>query len=171
MRLIVLVAGVFLSGLVCAQALPAPGEPMSSAKAVQLIRALEQAPLAKEAKAIRSDLIDWAEETKDVTILVCDVLGPIPGSKVPYGPELLVQSMFGNAAFQLEHTESRGDELKAQLAGIESMLRAYREILKSDPSAGIPAYDAWLKDSEAGVLAEHLTPSIREKCVDPNAKA
>jgi hypothetical protein len=144
---------------------------MSSAEAVHLIQSLEEAPLGLNAKLVRSDLIDWAAETKDVTITVCDVLGPIPGSELPYGPELLVQAMLGNGAFQVEHPESKDNEHKAQLAGIGSMLRAYEKILDTDPSAHIPLYDEWLTDLKAGRLEEKVTPSIQQKCVDAPAKA
>ena len=170
MKLIVVVAGVLYSSALFAQA-NAPQDKVTSADAAALIRLLEQDPLAAEARSIRSNLIDWATETKDVAITVCDVLGPIPSTDVPYGPELLVQAMFGNGAFQLEHPESKNDEIKAQLAGITSMLRTYAKILQSNPNARIPQYDAWLSDLSDGKLAERVTPAIQEKCIKSPAKA
>lgn len=152
------------------------GEPQSntlltSAKAIEFTRSLEERPLAPEARTMRSQLIDWAAETKDATITVCDVLGPIPGTDIPYGPELLIQSMFGNGSFQIEHPESKADELQAQLAGIKSMLRAYSNILKRDPSVRVPLYDTWLEKQSTGALQEALGSSITEKCVKSAAKA
>ena len=170
MRSIVLLTGALFSGALCAQT-DAPQGKVTSADAVALIHSLERAPLARGARAIRSNLIDWAQETKDVTITVCDVLGPIPGSDVAYGPELLVQAMLGNGAFQLQHPESKGDEVKVQLAGIASMLRAYAKILELDASARIPQFDAWLTDLSDGKLEEQLAPAIQEKCINPPAKA
>ena len=170
MKSIFLIAGVLFSSSLCAQT-KAHQSPLTSADAVTFIRTLEQAPLAENARSVRSQLIDWAAETNDVTITVCDVLGPIPGTDVPHGPELLIQAMLGNGAFQLEHPESKDDEAKAQMAGISSMLRAYAKILESDPNAHIPLYDSWLSDLKAGKLAERVAPAIREKCVDSPAKA
>jgi hypothetical protein len=165
-----LIAGALFSSVLFAQT-NAPQGKVTSEDAVALIRLLEQDPLAAEARSVRSKLIEWATETKDVTITVCDVLGPVPGTDVPYGPELLAQAMFGNGAFQLEHPESKGDEVNAQLAGITSMLRTYAKILQSNPNTRIPQYDAWLSDLAAGKLAERVTPAIQEKCVDSPAKA
>ena len=170
MKSIVLLGGVLLSSVLSAQTKTHQSE-VTSADAVRLIRLLEQAPLAPEASAVRADLLNWAMTTKDVTIKVCDVLGPVPNSDVPYGPKLLIQAMFGNGAFQLEHPANKGDEMKAQLAGITSMLRAYAKILESDPNARIPQYDAWLSDLSAGKLAARLAPTIQERCVELPAKA
>ena len=149
------------------------GDPavMPSNDALRLIRLLEQEPLSPNAAKIRSDLIEWATATKDVMITVCDVLGPIPSKEVPYGPELLIQAMFGNGAFQLEHVQHKGDEYKAQLAGIESMLRSYERILAADPSARIPEYDEWLREREAGDLEAKVAPSIQRHCVEESAQA
>lgn len=170
MRSAVLIAGLLTASTVLAQA-PDSHAPMTSSEAVRLIQLLEQAPLAESARKVRADLIDWAAETNDVTITICDVLGPIPNSTVPYGPELLVQAMFGNGAFQIQHPERKGNEYKAQLAGIESMLRAYERIIKADPTARIPQYDEWLGDLKAGRLEAKIAPSIQEKCVDAPAEA
>lgn len=157
--------GVFLLGLMCLNTPTASAKPVTSDEVVQMVRFLEQFPLAEEARIIRADLIVWVEETEDVTIRVCNVLGPILDSEVPFGPELFMQSIFGNGAYQLENPENNGNELVLQLAGIESMLRAYREILKTHPNASIPEYDIWLKDLEAGALAERVTPGIEQQCM------
>lgn len=139
--------------------------PSSPAGIVQRIQSLERAPLAEDAPRIRSELIDWAASTTDASITICDILGPVPGSPVPHAPILFVQAMLGNGAFQLEHPESRNDEMKAQLAGIRSMLRAYEAILLADPAARIPEYDAWLADMQAGRLERKLRPRIRRECL------
>ncbi|GHC13362.1 hypothetical protein [Thermomonas carbonis] len=134
------------------------------AKVIQLTRALEERPLDPTARDARAWLLQWAEATPDVTILVCDILGPLPGTNVPNGPELLVQSMFGNAAFQLQHPESKGDPQKTQMAGVVSLLAAYRTYVKTDPGASIPHFDAWLAELAAGTLQTKLAPTITEKC-------
>ena len=144
---------------------------MPSSEAVRLTHRLEQSPLGITAKKDRSDLIDWAAATPDVTITVCDVLGPIPNKNLPYGPELLVQAMFGNGAFQIEHPEFKGDEFRAQLAGITSMLYSYERILEVDPSARVPEYDQWLVALKAGRLEATVGANVREKCVNQPAKA
>ncbi len=144
---------------------------VETAEVPQLVRTLEGNPLAPTARKLRSDLLEWATATPDVTVTVCDVLGPIPNSTVPYGPELLLQAMLGNAAFQLEHPESKGNEEMAQMAGITSLLRAYQATLAADASARIPQYHAWLAELEAGSLAAERAPAIKAKCSGKPAKA
>jgi hypothetical protein len=138
---------------------------VSSADVPALVRALEQDPLAPDARQVRAELLQWATDTQDVSITVCAVLGPIPGNGVPNGPELLAQAMFANGAFKLEHPGQREDEVAAQLAGIASLLRAYEKLLAADPGARIPEFDTWLLQREDGTLAEQRTPSIIEKCL------
>ena len=138
---------------------------VSSDEVPALVRALEQDPLAPDARQVRAELIRWATDTQDVTITVCAVLGPIPDAGVPNGPELMAQAMFANGAFKLEYPEQRDDEVAAQLAGIASLLRAYEKLLAADPGARIPEFDTWLQQREDGTLAEQRTPSITEKCL------
>jgi hypothetical protein len=165
MRALALIIGILFSGALWAQTNPDQSQ-VTSSNVVAFIRLLEQAPLSADAPSVRRNLLTWATETKDVTINVCDVLGPIPGTTVPYGPELLLQAMLGNGAFQLEHPESKGDEVKAQMAGITSMLHAYAKILELQPNARIPELDTWLVELRDGTLAERITPAIQKKCVD-----
>lgn len=138
---------------------------VSSDEVPALVRALEQDPLAPDARQLRAELIRWATDTQDVTITVCPVLGPVPGDDVPNGPELLAQAMFANGAFKLEHPERREDEVAAQLAGIASLLRTYEKLLAADPGARIPEFDTWLQQRGDGTLAEQRTPAIIEKCL------
>ena len=131
---------------------------------IQLTQLLEQQPLNPAAPAIRARLMQWAETTNDAIIVICDVMGPIPGTQVPYGTELFVQYALGNAAYQLQHPDSRDDVLKTQMAGIVSLLAAYRSFLQADPHARIPQFDAWLNKQSSGTLEAELTPVIQEKC-------
>jgi len=166
------VLGFALTAASAVPALAADGQAViASRDAVRLIRALEQEPLSPDAAMIRSDLIDWVAATKDVTITVCDVLGPVPGTQVPYGAELFVQAMFGKGAFQLEHPEHKGNEQKAQLAGIESMLRSYERIVAMDPYSRIAEYDEWLSDLEAGRLEAKVGPNIQRHCLERPSEA
>lgn len=157
--------------LACGLSTPASAQQsVQAADVPRLVRTLERAPLASGAPKLRSDLLAWATATPDVTVTLCDVLGPIPNSTVPYGPELLLQAMLGNAAFQLEHAEFKGNEEMAQMAGITSLLHAYQATLAAEPSARIPQYDTWLVELESGRLAQELAPAIRAKCSSEPSK-
>ena len=154
--------------------LPAQAEslPIAHEDVIAMTQQLEQRPLAAEANNLRQQLYEWTVSTDDVHISVCDILGPIPSEQeIPYAKELMVQSFFGNAVYQLQHPQAKDNQLKLQMAGIRSMLAAYRNIIKQDKAAHIPTYDNWLKALDNGKLAQQLLPTIARKCVrqdDPN---
>jgi tetratricopeptide (TPR) repeat protein len=141
------------------------GAPLKDAdQVIRFTRLLENDPFDEQAAAMRQWLIAWMTDSADVSVMVCDVLGPIPAKKVPYGSELLVQSMFGNAAYQILHPVRTGDQLDMQLAGIQSTLKAYSAIAKHDPSARIPYFDDLLRHEKEGTLRDFLTPIVATKC-------
>lgn len=142
---------------------PGPGE-TDPQKFVRLTRALEADPAMDKDKSMRSWLIEWASASPDVQVLVCDLMGPIPREKVPYGGELLTQYMFGNAAFQIEHPDRAKDAHSVQIAGIRSALKAYVAILKKDPAAKIPYFDDLRAKEKAGTLDAHLDARIDAAC-------
>ena len=99
---IALIGLLLAAGTVSAQdAPPRPGE--AEQFVVRFTRALEVDPLGESSSRVRGTLIEWLQNTKDYTVVVCDILGPIPGEKPPHSAELLVQQMFGNVAYQIEH--------------------------------------------------------------------
>lgn len=140
-----------------------PGE-TDPQKFVRLTRALEAEPMMDKDKSMRSWLLEWASASPDVQVLVCDLMGPIPKQKVPHGGELLMQYMFGNAAFQIEHPDQAKDAHAVQIAGVRSALKAYAAILKKEPSAKIPYFDDLRAKDKAGTLDAHLDARIDAAC-------
>lgn len=126
-------------------------------------RALEVDPLADTAPRARRMLVEWLQDTKDYTVVVCDILGPIPAEKPPHSAELLAQQMFGNVAYQIEHPGEK-DRNRLQIAGVESMLKSYSAILAEDPQARIPYLDGLLAEKKKGRLARHMAPIIAKGC-------
>lgn len=150
------------AGAVSAQdAPPGPGE--AERFVVRFTRALEVDPLGENSSRVRGTLIEWLQNTKDYTVVVCDILGPIPGEKPPHSAELLVQQMFGNVAYQIEHPTEK-DRNRLQVAGVESVLKAYSAILAEDAQARIPYLDGLLAERKKGTLARHMGPIIAKGC-------
>lgn len=144
-----------------------PTKESEHTKVVRYTRVLEERPLDPAAPQLRAWLLDWIHETPVVTVVVCDILGPVPGDGVPFGPELLVQYMAGNAAYQLQNPASRSDPSKPSLAGIASMLRAYQALHSSNPEVRIPVYDEWVSKQASGDLERERTAAIHEHCSAP----
>jgi hypothetical protein len=137
-------------------------------KAVRYTEELEANPMRKDAREMRQWLIQWLAETPAISVTVCDILGPIPGTKVKWGPELFLQQLFGNAAYQLKNPE-KSDSISVQTAGVESLLKAYTVILAKEPGAKIPHFDKLLSKQRDGSLKSYMAPLVVKSCDDDTA--
>lgn len=138
---------------------------VDNAKVVPLTRFLENQPLNESAPLVRAALLDWEDKSKDVVDVVCPgVFSPLPDESIKYNGELLAQFIFGSAAYQIANPAEKGKLMPAQLAGMQSMLKAYRSILAQKPDARIPRYDELSKDDEQGKLLQVLEPLVKANC-------
>ena len=138
---------------------------VDSSQVVGLTALLEAQPRHPEATSIRALLLEWEDSTKDAVDYVCpDVLTPVPANGVPNGPELLAQFIFGSAAFQVANPSQKGALQPSQLAGMRSMLKAYKALLATDPAARIPRFDALTAMDSAGTLPAYLEPIVTLGC-------
>lgn len=137
-------------------------------KVVAVTRYLEAKPLSEEAPVLRALMLQWEEKSEDVLDLVCgEVLSPILKDNTPHGPELLAQFIFGSAALQIADPSQKGVIATNQLAGMQSMLKAYRNFLVAEPTAHITYLDEWVAHEDAGMLAEKFAP-VAAKCKMPD---
>lgn len=148
-----------------------PATESTSAKVVRLTRALERDPLGDTDKSMRAWVLDWLMRTPDHTIVICDVVNPLlKDDRAPNAGIYVLQQMFGNGAYQIEHPDDK-DPGAPQLAGVESMLRAYSVVLTKQPQSRIAYLDTLLEQQTAGRLKQYMAPIIDEKCTkDPAAK-
>jgi tetratricopeptide (TPR) repeat protein len=148
------------------------GVPKSADVLVQKVRkiveALETDPFGKDAPAQRVALIDWIQESPDVEVLVCNVLGLLgkDKEKPAYGGELLVQSMAGNALWQLENPGQKQSLIGQQAAGARSALKAYAAIRAKHPEVRFATLDDLTGHENPGELEERLAPIVRRECTD-----
>jgi hypothetical protein len=154
--------------LISLPAMPAPDAEKDIERAVRYTEALELNPMRSDAKRMRQWLMEWLAATPDFTVTVCNILGPIPSTKVKYGPELFLQQMFGNVTFQIRNP-TKTDSISIQTAGVVSLLKAYTAILAKDPGANIPYFDKLLAKQRAGELRDHMAPLIVRSCEDDSA--
>lgn len=156
--------------LACGAAGNATAGETDAATFVRLTRALEADPMQDTTKEIRSWMMDWATETKDVSVKVCLIMDMIPAKEESYSAILMLQSMFGNAAYQIEHPGKKSDQLAQQVAGVESMLKAYTSLLRANPEKHFDGLDMLVKRQDAGQLASYLAPQVEAKCSAANFK-
>ena len=87
-----------------------------------------------------------------------------------FGKQLYAQSVFGMAAFLIEHPKRTSDWLAVQTAGVESVLRAYRSLLRKAPRAHWDELDVLLTAQRQGKL-ERLLEETMEGCDEPQGPA
>jgi hypothetical protein len=167
---------VKIVALAFALALTAPSQaaaergPSTSAertRAVEATRRLERDPLGPGAREDRRWLIQWIIDIPDIEVRGCsgplDVLKEDDGSR--HGKVLFAQSMFGMAAFLIEHPREKNDWVRVQTAGVESVLKAYRSVLSSDPEARWKELDLLVEARRQGKLRDVIEETM-EGCGD-----
>ncbi|MBN8884940.1 MAG: hypothetical protein J0I77_04430 [Rudaea sp.] len=136
---------------------------------VALTRFLEKDPFNKDAPLVRTALLRWEEKSKDVIDLVCPgLLSPIPNKSIPYSGELAAQHIFGSAALQIEDPSKKGNVIAGQVAGIKSMLKAYRSMTAQKPSARIPKIEEFAQHESDGTLEAFMEPLVAKECKTPH---
>jgi hypothetical protein len=116
-------------------------------------RLLEKKPFDPNAATARSWGFKWVADTDEVSVGLCgDIIKLIPDKKNKFKAELLMQHTFGMAVFKLENPDRKDDEKAAQLAGLESMLKAYEAMVAENEKAKNAELDALLVKRGNGEL-------------------
>jgi hypothetical protein len=141
-------------------------------RAVETTRRLERDPLGPSANKDRRWLLQWIVEIPDISVRGCS--GPLDALAVDeadrYGKVLYAQSVFGMAAFLIEHPRQKSDWVAVQSAGVESVLRAYRALVKAAPEARWDELDLLQEASRQGRLREVIELTM-EGCGEEQAPA
>jgi hypothetical protein len=133
------------------------------ARVVDYAHSLEQHPLAKDNLAKRMWLTEWIVKAPEVKVDVCcKELQSLDEVNNTYSQQLRMQAFYSQAAFQLEHPEIR-NTAAIQTAGLAGTLRAYRAILRFDPSAKYPLLDDLLTLEKQGKLQQYV--QRRSRCL------
>lgn len=136
------------------------------ARVLDYTRSLEKHPLAKDSLAKRMWLSEWIVKAPALSVEVCcKELQSLDEVNNTYSQQLRTQAMYSQAAFQLEHPNVK-DTAAIQAAGLAGTLRAYRAILRFDPSAKYPLLDNLLSLEKHGKLQQYVERQAQPKCVD-----
>lgn len=123
---------------------------------------LEEKPFDKQAKNARGWAITWIIETDKVSVMVCSLILGVE-EKYKYSSELISQYTIGMAAFKLANPERAKDEDAAQLAGVESAIRAYEAIVNEKPKNRNAFMDELITRRTNGTLATYV---LENNCKD-----
>lgn len=140
-----------------------PSTPEERLRAVRLTHQLEINPLGAEAASAQRWLVGWIQDVPDLTVTTCDLL-QLPEEHYAYEPQLVVQMMAGNAAFQIEHPDRASDKTAVQGASLKSALKAYAAILKHKPDARIESLDRLAEEMKDGRLDRRMRGLVAERC-------
>ena len=122
---------------------------------IKSARFLEQKPLDKDAKKVRSWAIEWLIVTDKVTVTACSLLLSVD-KHYKYSSELFGQYTIAMGAYKLANPDKAHDEDAAQEAGVESALIAYEAILIAQPKAKNDFMDELLAKRSQGELATYV---------------
>jgi hypothetical protein len=135
------------------------------ARVVDYAHSLEDHPLAKDNLAKRMWLTEWIVKAPEMSVDVCcRELQSLDEVNNTYSEQLRMQAMYSQAAYQLQHPDVK-DAAAIQAAGLAGTLRAYRAILRFDPTAKYPLLDNLLSLEKQGKLQKYVqlqTRSIEE---------
>ena len=123
---------------------------------IKATKFLEEKPLDKEAKNIRSWAISWVIQTDKVSVTVCSLLVSGIDKKYKYSGEIFGQYTIGMAAFKLANPDKAKAEDAAQVAGIESALTSYEAMVKEQPKAKNNFLDDLVAKRGDGSLPKHV---------------
>jgi hypothetical protein len=119
---------------------------------IKAIRFLEQKPLDKNAKKLRSMAMGWLIVTDKVSVKACSLLLSVD-KKYKYSSELFSQYTFGMGAYKLANPDKAQDEDAVQQAGVESAMASYEALVAEQSKAKNAFMDDLLAKRSQGSLA------------------
>ena len=125
---------------------------------------MESNPLAADEtrKGARAWLLAWLSNNHDLTVVACpDLLGPGDHKDYVHVDQLLVLTMFGEAAFSLEHPGTSPDSEDVFRAGMSSALVGYRSILVIEPKAHWSNFDDLIELQDHGQLSSYVSQAMK----------
>jgi len=143
----------------------APSTAEERQRFLALTHKLEQNPLDKTLYQDKKWAKQWLEDIPDINVNICaPVLFGLDfiREQNKYTPQLSYQATFGAAAYIIEHPDKKGDTTAQYLAGVESALKAYSAIVKSEPDAKSKALDQLLEKQKQGKLADFVRDASKE---------
>ena len=163
-KLFALVVVLAAVSLPCAAKMRTLSTPEDRERVVDYAHSLEEHPLAKDNLAKRMWLTEWIVKAPEVSVDVCcKELQSLDEVNNTYSEQLRMQAMYSQAAFELEHPDVT-NSATIQTAGLAGTLRAYRAILRFDPSAKYPVLDNLLSLEKQGKLQKYV--ERQSKCME-----
>lgn len=132
-----------------------PSTPEERQRVIEITHKLEAAPLDNTLFKER----DWAQQLllviPDVHLRTCTtLLRDIRRPRYKFRTELWAQVRLAGAVYLIEHPDHADDYLGEHLAGMQSALKAYSAIVKTNPDARSKPLDDLLEKQNQGKLPD-----------------
>jgi hypothetical protein len=145
-----------------------PSTPKERAKALKLIRQLEEDPDFEGSHDARRWLSLWLFQVPDLQVDLCpELLGGNPVERKRLPGEVMGQLLYSGAAFLMEHKD--GSREQVYQAGVTGALKVYESLLAERPHVRSPLLDGLIGRREAGTLAAHVAEAMKA-CPPPGLK-
>jgi hypothetical protein len=148
---------MFLAASCCVFAIGSAraGATISETSVRSAIEKFLKAPTSPSTKLSMRTILKFAEESKDVSVLITRRATPWIGEKeYRHGEVLLCALVAGNVRSQLDSGVNASDSY----SGLIQVFRVYRHIRKRDRSYVVPELDELLDKHRAGELMAHVAP-------------
>jgi len=130
-----------------------PSTPEERQRVVAITRKLEATPLDETLYKERDWAGIWLLNAPDIRIKSCtSLLVDLRRPRYQYLTELWSQVRLAGAVFHIEHPDQTDDHLGESLAGMQSALKAYSSIVKTNPTARSKALDDLVEQQSKGTL-------------------
>ncbi len=156
MKKLTIIPALFLIFLT-AQFTLAQNNPSDKETLIKASQILEAQPFHEKAKDFRTWAMRYVIETDDVSVTVCtQILSAVMDKKNKNADGLLAQYTIAMAAFKLANPDKTKDDNASQLAGMESMLRSYENMVKEKPKTKFQALDDLINKRDKGELKKFV---------------
>jgi hypothetical protein len=109
--------------------------------------------------------LHWMIDIPDINVNPCaELLGNFMESRYRYKAEINGQVAFSMAAFMIEHPDKMGDLVATNTAALEGALKAYRAILRIEPTAQSSFMEALAQQQSDGKLTAYVRELTKRGC-------
>lgn len=142
-----------------------PSTPEERKRFVEIAHKMEAAPLDPSLRKDRDWALHWIIDIPDINVNPCaELLGDFMESRYPYRAEINGQAAFSMAAFMIEHPDKAKDIVAVNTAALEGALKAYRSILRVEPTAQSPILETIASHENDGKLTQYVRELTKKGC-------
>jgi len=142
-----------------------PSTPEERKRFLAIAHKMETSPLDFSLRKERDWATHWLVDIPDINVNPCaELLANFMETRYPYKAEINGQLAFSMAAFMIEHPDKVGDLVATNTAALEGGLKAYRSILRIEPTAQSRILEALADQETQGKLTQYVRELTKRGC-------